>query len=144
MSLGFLQRMALKKFTKNYIKVLPFDLSNDDCLGFSAALFTASMVSHFSATYDVFTNYEKHSKIREDAKQESIALFASLTQTSFHRVEGLISRANNAFLSDSDDTGFAEDFYSEAISLTSYSSVFETKERLSKLFQAYKQLKAIS
>lgn len=138
MSLSMFQRMALKKFLKNYIKALPFNLASDESMGFSAALITCSMVSHFSRPYQ--NDYDKYSKIRASAEKYTISMFAELTRAQEAHIKELIDIATDVVHRDN-NKDLSDCFFREVNELPHYKDVLVTKEKVSNLFELFKRHK---
>ncbi|WP_138411995.1 hypothetical protein [Stutzerimonas nosocomialis] len=136
MALGMLQRIILKKFIKNFIKAVPFNLREREPLAFSATLLVEAMVSHF--TQHVHGDYEKYYEVKESIKFETIVLFSALTGESVDSIKGMTDSVMNVVFTELAGDQFSSEFYSETVALPHYSNVFITKERLTALYELYK------
>ena len=92
MALGLFQRMALKKFIKNYIKALPLDLTDPKSLGFSGAFIDMAMTYHFSK--DLHHDPHKLLAVRWSASEQSQIFFAEFTGNQLSDISSLIKDAS--------------------------------------------------
>jgi len=139
MSLSFFQKLALKKFAKNYIIALPFSLNEAEEVGFSAWFLGTSMKYFLASPYFNPSDNTRYFDALREAVQRSNQLFAEYAQLE----EALVVKQNN-LIQDAVDEAENDEIISllmrEANELPHFKSAIETKDRIAKAFDLYNKL----
>jgi len=139
MSLSFFQKLALKKFVKNYTVALPFSLSDAEKIGFSAWFLSTSMKYFLARPYFNLPDKTRYFDALKEAVQRSNYLFSACIQQDEDVVIELNKLTEDLIQGTKNET-IRELLLVEANELPYFASAIETKNRITRAFNAYKKI----